>query len=197
MQTLIIEEMTIKNLFTKHEHRMFPGMTKEQAIQGAAWYWRSRQFGINFTSAYALAGAQFYSKLGLKQQVSVTCFDIGQGVGIDVNFSAELTDEGAVVGAVGAMLVLPVTVVIGAVSYMEYENDANRMLTDFWTYVSSNSSDPRPPAGPPSTPVWVQGQETPSKAVPATSAQMPLKCPGCCAPVDPGSKFCKYCGAWL
>ena len=81
----------IKNLFTKHEHRVLAGLTKEQAIQGAAWYWRSRQFGINFTSAYALSGAQFYSKMGLRQQLAVSCFDMGQGVGVDVTFSAELT----------------------------------------------------------------------------------------------------------
>lgn len=178
----------IKHLFTKHEHRILAGMTKEQAAQGAAWYWRSRQFGINFTSAYTLAGAQYYSKLGLRQQVSVVCFEMGQGVGVDLNLSAELTDEGAVVGAVGAVLVLPVTVVVGAVSYLEYENDANQMLRDFWTYMSSYVSDPRPPEGPSPPPTWAVAQAA-AKGVPA--------CPGCRAPVDPDSKFCKYCGTRL
>ena len=187
----------IKNLFTKHEHRVLAGITKEQAVQAAAWYWRSRQFGINFTSAYALSGAQFYSKMGLRQQLTVVCFDMGQGVGVDITFSAELTDEGAVVGAVGAILVLPVAVAVGAVSYLEYENDANRLLADFWNYMSSYSPDAKPP--PPSAfqPSWAQ---EPAKAVPPAAPTSPAKapsCPKCKAPLDSDSRFCKRCGAKL
>lgn len=177
----------IKNLFTKHEHRVFPGMTKEQAIQGAAWYWRSRQFGINFPSPYAMAGAQYYSKMGLRQQVYITCFEMGQGVGVDVSFSGELTDEGAVVGAVGAILVLPVAVAVGAVSYIEYENDATRLLSDFWSYMSSYTANQRPPADDAKPPSWAEG----------ASQARPRTCPGCNAPAEPDSKFCKYCGTRL
>lgn len=176
----------IKNLFTKHEHRVLSGMTREQAVQAAAWYWRSRQFGVNFPSPYALAGAQYYSKMGLRQQVHVTCFEMGQGVGVDVNFSGELTDEGAVVGAVGAILVLPVAVAVGAVSYLEYENDANRLLIDFWSYMSSYTPGSSPPAENPPAPSWAGG--------PAPKART---CPGCNAPADPDAKFCKYCGTSL
>lgn len=177
----------IKNLFTKHEHRVFSGMTKEQAIQGAAWFWRSRQFGINFPAPFAMAGAQYYSKMGLRQQVYITCFEMGQGVGVDVNFSGELTDEGAVVGAVGAILVLPVAVAVGAVSYIEYENDASRLLSDFWSYMSSYTSGQRPPADEARPPSWAEG----------TPQTGPRTCPGCNAPMEPDSKFCKYCGTRL
>ena len=187
----------IRNLFTKHEHRVLAGMTMQQAIQGAAWYWRSRQFGINFTSTHALTGAQYYSKLGLRQRVSVVCFEMGQGVGVEVDFSAELTDEGAVVGAVGAILVLPVAVAVGAVSYFEYENDANRMLSDFWTYMSSYSSDLQPPAGPPPAPTWAQSQQPPSMPAPAPTSEAVPQCPNCRASVEPDSRYCKHCGTRL
>lgn len=177
----------IKNLFTKHEHRTFPGVTKERAIQGAAWYWSSRQFGVSFQSPHALQGVQYSSKLGLRQQVRVTCFDTAQGVGIDISFSAELTDEGAVVGAVGAVLVLPVAVAVGAVSYMEYENDANSLLRDFWSHMSSCASNPQPPGASPSSP---SGAEDGARKHPQT-------CPGCNAPADADSRFCRYCGTRL
>lgn len=181
------EQSMIKNLFTKHEHRVFSGMTKEQAMQGAAWYWRSRRFGINFPSPYALEGAQYFSKMGLRQQVRITCFEMGQGAGVDISFSGELTDEGAVVGAVGAILVLPVAVAVGAVSYLEYENDANKLLSDFWSYMSSYTSSPRPPAADTSAPSWSDGAAPPSAQA----------CSGCGAPADPDSKFCKHCGKRL
>lgn len=187
----------IKNLFTKHEHRVLAGLTKEQAIQGAAWYWRSRQFGINFTSAYALSGAQFYSKMGLRQQLAVSCFDMGQGVGVDVTFSAELTDEGAVVGAVGAILVLPVAVAVGAVSYIEYENDANRLLMNFWTYMSSYSSDPKPPQPSDFKPSWTDEHPAPAPPAAATPSTKAPSCPSCKAALEPDSRFCKFCGAKL
>lgn len=187
----------IKNLFTKHEHRILTGITKEQAIQGAAWYWRSRQFGINFTSAYTLVGAQYYSKLGLRQQVAVGCFDMGEGVGVDVDFSAELTDEGTVVGVVGAILVLPVTVAVGAVSYIEYDRDASRMMAEFWTYMSSYSVNQQPPAGPEPVPSWAQGQQPQPTAAAAQTTQAARGCPSCGASVDHDSVFCKHCGTKL
>ena len=56
----------IKNLFTKRDHRSISGITKEQAMQAASWFWRSRQFGVNFTSPYSVHGEQFFSKLGLR-----------------------------------------------------------------------------------------------------------------------------------
>ncbi len=53
----------IKNLFTKHDRRIFAGITKEQVMQAAGWFWRYRQFGITYTSPYGLRGGQFYSRL--------------------------------------------------------------------------------------------------------------------------------------
>jgi hypothetical protein len=32
----------IKNLFTKRDHRSVLGITKEQTMKAASWFWRSR-----------------------------------------------------------------------------------------------------------------------------------------------------------
>jgi hypothetical protein len=42
------------------------------------------------------------------------------------------TGEGAVVGVVSAVLLLPVTFAARAVSY---EGDARRQMNDFWSYI--------------------------------------------------------------
>jgi hypothetical protein len=194
----------IKNLFTKHDHRLVPGITKEQAMQAASWYWRSRQFGVSFTSPFSISGGQFFSKLGLRQSIYVYAADEGPGVAVDISLSAELTDEGAVVGIVGAVLLLPVAVAVGAVSYLEYENDAARLLNDFWGYLHSFPKNPQPPAPAP-LPSWAQGQNAQpvAGAVPAT-AQPPgpiepqrRTCPACGVFLDHDSKFCKSCGTKL
>jgi hypothetical protein len=184
----------IKNLFTKHDRRSFAGITKEQAMQAAGWFWRYRQFGITYTSPNSMHGGQFYSRLGLRQSVDVWAVDDGPNIGIDVTFSAELTDEGAVVGVVGALIVLPITVAVGAVSYIEYENDAQRLITEFWNYVSSFPKNPQPPSGSPPEPAWAQGQTPQAAAQPASTART---CPKCNSILDHDSKFCKHCGAKL
>jgi hypothetical protein len=183
----------IKNLFTKHDRRSFAGITKEQAMQAAGWFWRYRQFGITYTSPYSLRGGQFYSRLGLRQSVDVWAVDDGPNVGVEVTFSAELTDEGAVVGVVGALILLPITVAVGAVSYIEYENDAQRLMTEFWNYVYSFPKNPQPPPGSPPAPTWAQGQIPQAVAQP-TSTATARTCPTCSSVLDQDSKFCKHCG---
>lgn len=176
----------IKNLFTKRDRRQLQEVTKEQAVQAAAWYWRSKQFAIDFTSPYGLRGQRYFSRLGLRQSIDVYCADEGKGVAVDLSFSAELTDEGAVLGAVGAVLILPVTVVVGAVSYVEYDNDAQRLMGEFWTYLQSFPKNPQPPPQE-SVPPWAQMQQR--------QASAPSTCPKCGRPLDPEGAFCKYCGA--
>jgi hypothetical protein len=194
----------IKNLFTKRDHRLVPGITKEQAMQAASWFWRSRQFGVAFTSPFSMSGGQFYSKLGLRQSIYVYAVDEGPSVGVDISLSAELTDQGAVVGIVGAVLLFPVAVVVGAVSYLDYENEAARLLNDFWGYLNTFPKNPQPPAPAP-LPAWAQGQTAqpvagaaPAAASPAVPTEPQRRtCPTCGIFLDHDSKFCKSCGTKL
>ena len=185
----------IRNLFNKHDHRPMSGVTKEQAIQAAAWFWRSRLFGVDFSSPFSLRGIQFHSKLGLRQSVSVYAVDEGGQTGVDLTFSAELTDEGAVAGAVGAVLILPVAAVVGAVSYVEYENDAQRLMNEFWSYLYAFPKDPVPPTGP--VPPPTSGEAVSSSNASGSADKARGVCPGCGASHDDDSKFCKYCGKRL
>ncbi|HEX9908898.1 MAG TPA: zinc ribbon domain-containing protein [Thermoplasmata archaeon] len=183
----------IKNLFTKRDRRPVAGITKEQAMQAASWYWRSRQFGVDFPSPYTLSGEQYYSKLGLRQSVIVTANEEGPNVSVDVQFSAELTDTGTVVGIVGAIVLLPVTVAVGAVSYLEYDKDAQHLINDFWSYIYAFPKNPRPPEAA-QLPPWAQGQPPQPVAPPQ---QILRSCPKCSGAIDPDSAYCKHCGKKL
>lgn len=183
----------IKNLFTKRDHRSVPGITKEQVMQASGWFWRSRQFGVNFTSPFSVHGEQYYSKLGLRQSVDVLTVDEDSAVGVNISFSAELTDAGGIAGLAGAVIWLPITVAVGAVSYIEYENDAQRLIGDFWNYLQNFPKNQQPPAGPAPLPAWALGR--PPQGTSLVVGPLGTKvCPLCRMTVDTDSVFCKYCG---
>jgi len=187
----------IKSLFTKRDHRIIPGLTKEQAMQAAGWFWRSRNFGVNFTSPYSVHGEQFYSKLGLRQSIDVWAADEGKDVGIDVTFAAELTDVGAVAGVAGLVILWPVALVCGAVSYIDYENDAQRLMAEFWSYANAFPKNPQPPSAPAPPPAWAQGQQPVQPVAQPPPAPQIKECKFCTGKNDQDSKFCKYCGEML
>lgn len=175
----------LKHLFSKHDQRHFRGAKPEGLLAAISTFWRSHQFSVDFQGPTAVAGTQYVSKLGLRRTYSVRADPVEDGYLVSVTFAADLTDEGAVVGIVGAVLLLPAALAVGAVSYVEYENDANALLRMFWDYLNyySGTFGAQPSALPP------------APAVPALGAA--LTCPKCGARSDPDSKFCKYCGSPL
>ncbi len=185
----------IKNLFTKHDHRPITEITKDEVMQASSYFWRFNNFGISFSSPYSMQGSQYYSKLGLRQSISLHLVDEGPQIGVDLSLSAELTDQGAAVGVIGAILVLPLTVAVGAVSYIEYDNDAQRLISGFWQYLYGYKKNPRPPEGQPYVPSWAQGPPAPQAA--SSQTGVPRACPKCAAQVDSSDVFCKKCGAKL
>ena len=191
---------TIKSLFTKHDQRTIPGLTKEQAMQAASWFWRSRNFGLNFTSPYSVHGEQFYSKLGLRQAIDVWAADEAQHVEVHVSFSAELTDMGAVAGVAGLIILWPVALVGGVVSYVEYENDAQRLMNEFWSYLNAFPKNPQAPPTPAPLPAWAAGQAPQQPSYQQAAPPPPpatKECPKCAGKNDLDSGYCKHCGAKL
>jgi hypothetical protein len=184
-------------------------------------YWRVQGFNISQPEHYHLHGEHFRSTLGLRRICDVYLREAQGYVYIDSSFRAKLTDEGTVAGTAAAILFFPAAVVGGAISYSEYEEDANRMLWGFWNYtqtvsasltaqaqapppqyVYSRFSDPPPGAVPPpqtapQPPATVQQQpvQVPVQAMPA---QPPAPAPVASPPVHmPPKASCKGCGSML
>ena len=162
--------MPIQRLFSRRDARTFP-MSKEEAITRASEFLRQAQFYINFHSPVQLHAEQYYQKLGLRRVMDVWVSDSAGGAVVALEFSATLGDAETAVGIVGAVLLLPVAVAVGAVSYLDYESDANALIVSMWNYLSSAA----PPApGPPA---------------------MTLRCGNCGLALEPDARFCKRCGA--
>jgi len=175
----------LKHLFEKRDQRFFKGARPEALMAAVATFWRSHQFSVDFQGPNAVGGAQFASRLGLRRTYAVRADPAADGYMVSLNFAADLTDEGAVVGVVGAIVLLPVTVAVGAVSYLEYENDANALIRLFWDYLNYYAAT-----------FGAQPVPLPPAIAPAALGA-PLLCAKCGAPNESDSKFCKACGTAL
>jgi len=171
--------MPFQRLFTRRSVRTFYNQTKESLTEKTAAFWRQNQFQVSFPQQYYMHGEQYFSKIGLRRVVDVWFYDQGEDVAVDLSFSATLGDAEAAVGLIGAVILLPVTAVVGAVSYLDYANDADHLIDLFWRYM-----------GPFTTAV-----PAPAPPHPAAPSQPAVSCRDCGSTLDPDSQFCKRCGA--
>ncbi len=159
-------------MFEKRDVRSFPGLRRDD-VWAKSWDWWGRQgFHLAKTGPYRFHGSSFYSRIGLRREFDLIVDEVPGGCNVDLTFSAQITDEGLIAGAVTAVLLLPVAVLGGAVSYSEYETDARNLILAFWQFLSTA------PSG------------SAAKAPPA----MPPPCKGCGAALLPDWKVCPYCG---
>ncbi len=161
-------------MFQKREARLAPNV-KAADLWPKAWDWWGRQgFQLAQTGPYSFHGTSFHSHLGLRREVWLVLSDAAGGTNVDLSLNAQITDEGLVGGAVAAVLLWPVAVVGGAVSYSDYETDSNHLMMAFWQFVNAAGAPPG----------------TPQAQAPAA----PVPCAGCGAGMLPDWKVCPYCG---
>jgi hypothetical protein len=162
--------MPIQYLFTKKEQRILAGENKEELIQRAAWYWNSKGYRVDFRGPFLFHAEHFESHLGLRKVVDLSITDYNKDFAVDLTLSATLGDTGAVVGAVGVMVLPVAAVVVGGLSYLDYDQNANRDIMEFWQMMLSHPGTQSPPKP--------EAQE----------------CGSCGATLDKDSAFCKRCG---
>jgi hypothetical protein len=163
--------MPIQYLFTKKEQRILAGEDKEELIQRAAKYWNGKGYRVDFRGPFLFHAEQFESHLGLRKVVDLSITDYNQAFALDLTLSATLGDTGALVGAVGVLVIPVAAVVVGGLSYLDYDQNANRDIMEFWQVMFSSPGAHSQPKS--------EGQE----------------CTSCGATLDQESAFCKKCGA--
>lgn len=146
-------------------------MPREEVLTRTSEFLRQSQFHIDFASPVQLHAEQYYQKLGLRRVMDVWVSDAVPGTTVSIEFSATLGDAETAVGLVGAVLLLPLAVAVGAVSYIDYEADANALVQSLWGYLASGQT----PAG--------------------TALPMLRRCGNCGLLLDADARFCKHCGA--
>jgi hypothetical protein len=163
--------MPLQRLFGRRDARTFQNMTREEVTTRIGEFLRQAQFRIDFASPVQLHAEQYYQKLGLRRVMDVWVTDSGSATLVSIDFSATLGDAETAVGLVGAVLFLPLAVAVGAVSYLDYESDANALIRSLWSYLSA------------------------SQQVPRADLAMPRRCGNCGLLLETDARFCKQCGA--
>jgi hypothetical protein len=184
-------------------------------------YWRVQGFQVSQPVELQMRGEHFRPKLGLRRVCDARLRESGGSTTVEVSFGAEITTEGAVVGAAAAMVFLPIALVGGAFSWAEFDSEATSMLGGFrqYTYavalalhekrpapapfaVPSRYYDPFDLSPPPAAPAPASLQARPEPAAVATPVSPPAPrpshpasaCAHCGAPVHPVWRACPTCG---
>src|SRR5947209_2006932 len=158
-------------MLEKREARFFPGLRRDDAW-ARAWDWWGRQgFHVAKTRPYRFHGSSHYARIGLRREFDLIVDDVSGGSNVHLTFSAQITDEGLIAGAVTAVFLLPVAVLGGAISYTEYETDAQNLMLAFWQSLGT--------------------AETKARRAPSMA---PIACKNCGAALLPDWKVCPYCG---
>lgn len=162
--------MPLQRLFVRRDSRMFAQLTPEDAVAWVGSFLGQAQFQVYNVNPYQLHAEQYFQKLGLRRAMDVWISQQDGAAVVTAEISATLGDSEAAVGLIGAIIYLPLAVAVGAVSYIDYEQDATSLLISLWSYLGS--------AGPRS----------------AGAAQQ-SRCGNCGLELDQDARFCKRCGA--
>ena len=165
--------MPLQHLFTKREQRVLANAQKEWVLDRAREFWTQRGFSIYFNTPFQMHAEQHYSNLFLRQAVDLWVSDYRDDVSVDLMYSATMGDNDTVAGILVLGAMPAAALAVGAASYCQYDEAANRSISEFWASLYAQAG-----GGQPATP-----QRT--------------LCTQCSTLNDPDAKFCKGCGRAL
>ena len=176
-------------MLERRDYRVIPGV-KAPDVWPRVWEWWQRAgFTLYHVGPNHFTGSSVYSKIGLSREIEVRLQEANDALYVDVAFRARITEAGAVGGAVAAVLLWPVAVVGGALSYSEYENEARALLANFWQHLWQVTGRPSQILFVTSPPFGAPYPVAPTPASPSTRA-----CSRCGAGLAQEWKVCPYCG---
>ncbi|UCE35998.1 MAG: hypothetical protein JSW00_10585 [Thermoplasmata archaeon] len=169
-------------MFEKRDYRVYQGVDREQIYQQVCDFWTRQGFYVAQISPFHIQGHSYHQKIGLRREFFLRMNEHDGNTYIDLQLQARISDEGLIGGAAAAIIFWPVAVVGGALSYSEYENDANNLMINFWGFVDQITN--------------IRGtmSQAPQVPSPQPQPQDTIPCQGCGAILLKNWKACPYCG---
>ncbi len=179
-------------MLEKRDYRAIPDVRVADVWPKAWDWWQRAGFALYHAGPAHFTGSSFHSNLGLRREVMVRLQEANEMLYVDLGFRASITTEGAVGGAVAAVVFFPIAAVGGAISWSEYEKDANALMWNFWHFLWQTTGKPSQILAVTSLPFGTRFTATPPPGPILTKA-----CPTCGAGLAAEWKACPYCRAPL
>ena len=176
-------------MLEKRDYRIVSGVKVNDVWAKTMDWWQRAGFAVYQVGPGHLTGASYYSKIGLRREIELRYQESEGSLYADLSFRARITDEGVVGGAVAAVVFWPVAAVGGAISWSEYDNEANALISNFWVFLSQITGKQLqfPPGY---APVY----STPQTPVPQSQPAPAKKCSKCGTDLAANWKVCPICG---
>jgi len=174
-------------MLEKRDYRIYQDIDKEKIYPQVCDFWARQGFYVSQFGPYHIYGRAYHSNIGLRMEFDLRIYDVDDNTYLDLMLRAKLSDEGLVGGAAAAVIVWPVAVVGGAVSYSEYEKGAYNLIGSFWAYTDQITGKMGQ---------WVSAPPAPYHQSPAQALPQPemAPCEKCGALLPKPWKACPYCG---
>jgi hypothetical protein len=141
-------------MFDKRDYRRYKNVKRDDIYPKVCDFWARQGFYVAQLSPFQIRGESYHQKIGLRREFYLRLDEQDGNTYIDLQFQAKISDEGAVGGVAAAVIFWPVAVVGGALSYSEYEKEANSLMYNFWIFVDqlTNQRGELPPGWRPPEP---------------------------------------------
>jgi hypothetical protein len=140
-------------MFEKFEAWSFSSPGSAEVFSRSMAFWQQSGYSVFPTGPATFQGRSLQPRLGFHRFVDVAVVPNGSGTMVQVRFRASVTDEGIVAGAVLGVVVWPVAVAGGAISWHEYEEDWQRARWAYWNFlVTALRAQPTSPSAPAPSP---------------------------------------------
>jgi hypothetical protein len=142
---------------------MYKNVKRDDIYPKVCDFWARQGFHVAQLSPFQIRGESYHQKIGLRREFYLRLDESDGNTYIDLQFQARISDEGAVGGVAATVIFWPVAVVGGALSYSEYEKEANNLMYNFWIYVDqlTNQRGELPPGWRPPEPSFFSSPTPP------------------------------------
>lgn len=176
---------------------MYRDVSRDEIYPKLGDFWTRHGFYVSQIQPYYLYGQSYQERIGLRREFYLFLEERDGDTYVNLHLFARITETGMVGGLAAAVIAWPVAIVGGAISYHEYEKDANSLMYYFWSFMeeltNKKSEIPTKPPEPPKTKQFTEER-------PSTEKLEKLKtntCKKCGALLPKDWKACPYCGKSL
>jgi hypothetical protein len=123
-------------LFSKREVLVYKNVDIDLMIPQLMDYWTRMGFYVTQMSPHYLSGVAYGEEMGIRSQFNLTIFPRGEYTTFDLYTQGEIQTSSIVILVIIAVLLWPVALILGLVSYFKYDSRSKSSMYNFWGFLN-------------------------------------------------------------